>query len=684
MSSTVLQSALVAAVVLMVPALAPAVAQAQISEASATLYKARLADNAAGRFSGVSASPLTGAAAVPVLDTVVTWDRLKRETYKGSFAEYSSFLLQHPDFPQTILLRRLAEKALTPDVPAAERLRFFNRFPPLSAAAKLRLAEAQLATGRRDAANETARDAWDSSGLDLETEKALVEGFEAALRPQDHLGRAERLLWNGQITAAGRLLPRLEMDRRLWLLARIATRGGSPDAQARLDGVPASLRREAGLVRDEALWLRKKGRVKEANVLLAGYRPAKGSVFDPQQWLATQLDFGRAAWRAGDPALAYAILAGHNSYANGIELSAQPLGERQVLVELEWLAGWLALRKLGRAADAVPHFRAVRAAALTPVTQSRGDYWTGRALAAAGDSKGAQLAYEDAAQHGDYFYGQLSAEALGRPPLLRKAPAPLLSANQISTFRAQPLVRALEALTAIGDRDRQSIFLRTLVAKAETSEEHALAAGLARPLGRLDLGVIAGKALRGMGTAAVPYAQGIPLFDAAWPVLPLPDVLLPRRTIIHAIARQESLFDRTARSPANARGLMQLLPSTAAETAGKIGLPASTDRLDTDPIYNVTLGSAFFLRMRDAFGSDVLAVAAYNAGPGNARKFIALNGDPRTKAVDTIDWIESIPFSETRNYVQRVLENAVVYDSEFGTMQGPAPLSRWLGKSTPG
>ncbi len=679
MSSTVLKSGLIAAALL-----APAAAVAQISEASAAIYKARLADNAAGRFGGMSASPLNSAATVPILETVVEWDRLKRESYRGSFREYSNFMLQNPDFPQNLLLRRLAEKALTPDVPPLDRIRFFDKFPPLSAAAKLRLAEAQLATGRRDAANATARDAWDSAGLDLETEKALIEGFEAALRPQDHLGRAERLLWSGQITAAGRLLPRLDMDRRLWLLARIALRGGSADAPARLGGVPASLRRDPGLVRDEALWLRKRGRLAEANALLAGFRPAPDSVFDPQQWLATQLDFGRAAWRAGDPGLAYAIMASHASHAPGTDLAARPLRERQVLVELEWLAGWLALRKLGRPADAAPRFRAVRAAALTPVTQSRGDYWTGRALAAAGDTAGARQAYELAALHGDYFYGQLAAEALGRAPQLRKALAPALAPDQVSTFRAEPLVRALEALTALGDRERQSIFLRTLVAKAETPEEHALVAGLAAPLNRLDLGVLAGKGLRGMGSAVVPYAQGIPLFEAAWPVLPLPEVLIPRRTIIHAITRQESQFDRTARSPANARGLMQLLPSTAAETAGKIGLPASTERLDTDPIYNVTLGSAYFLRMRENFGSDVLAVAAYNAGPGNARRFITLNGDPRMPGMDMIDWIESIPISETRNYVQRVLENAVVYDQQFGTSQGNAPLSRWLGKSSPG
>jgi soluble lytic murein transglycosylase len=657
---------------------------AQISEGSKALYRARLADNAAGRFAGVSASPIAASAAVPILDTVVLWDRLRRENYKANFSELASFLSQHPDFPQETQLRRLAEKALTDEVPAAERVRFFARFAPLSAAAKFRLAEAQLALGQRDAAVATARDAWDSAGLNEEEETALLEAFASVLRPEDHLSRAERLLWSGQITAAGRLLPRLDMDRRLWLLARIALRGNAGGADARLAGVPDGLLRDAGLVNDRALWLRKNGRLSEANALLIRERPVAGKVFDKQAWMGTRLDFGRAAWRAGDPATAYAILAGHASYAEGTDLSAPPLGERIVFVEVEWLAGWLALRKLGRPLDAATHFRRVTEAARTPISQSRGDYWTGRALEAAGRADAARAAYTSAALHPDYFYGQLAHEKLGRAITIKAAPVPTLTADQASTFRAEPLVRALEAVTALEDRELQGMFMRRLVASAETAEEYALVAGLSERVGRRDLGVLAGKGLRGMGEAAGPYAAGIPLYEAAWPVLPLPESLSDRRVIIHAIARQESLFDRTARSRANALGLMQLLPATAAETARKIGLSPSTAQLTSDPIYNVQLGSAYFLRMRDSFGSDVLAVASYNAGPGNARKFIAQNGDPRLAEVDTIDWIEAIPFSETRNYVQRVLENAVVYESQFGVVRGPAPLSRWLGKSTPG
>ncbi len=230
------------------------------------------------------------------------------------------------------------------------------------------------------------------------------------------------------------------------------------------------------------------------------------------------------------------------------------------------------------------HFRNVRAASQTPLSQTRGDYWTGRAAEAAGQAGPARTAYEAAAAHFDYFYGQLAAERLGKPlQIKRNNPAPI-SADTASTFRADPLVRATFALGDLGDLRRQALFLRSLADRAETPRDQALVAGLVKPLGRPDLGVLLGKSARSDGELA--------LIDTAFPILDLPASLNESWTMIHAITRQESQFDRTIASSANAMGLMQLLPGTAAEQAGKIGLPASTARLTEDPIYNVTLGSA--------------------------------------------------------------------------------------------
>ena len=658
-------------------------ASAQISEAQRSLYSARLAANAAGQFGGYAGSPLVGTPSNPTLDAIVTWDRLRRDSYTAangaSFIEYARFLKDHPDWPQSLVLRRAAEKLIDDSVAAPDRIAFFKRFPPLSALAKLRLAEALLSVGRGVEARDMARDAWDSSGLDAIAEGQLLALFEKDLRPEDHLARADRLLWSGQTTAASRLLPRVDVDHRMWMLARMALRANAPDTANRLAVVPDNLRRDPGLIIDRAQYLRRNGDLAAAQALLAGTPIKPGAAIDPETWMKARLDFARTAWRAGDAETAWRIAAGHGAFVTGKPVAERTLAERQAYIDTEFLAGWLALRKLGRAPQAMAHFQNVRAAALTPLSQSRGDYWSGRAAQAAGNADDARRAYAAAAVHFDYFYGQLAAERLGKPLVIRREATPVIAADRASNFRADPLVRAAFALGDIGDRGRQSMFLRQIADRAQSLDDQALVASLAKPLDRPDIGVFAGKAARGNGELA--------LLDAAFPMLALPDNLARDFSMIHAITRQESQFDRGITSAANAQGLMQLLPGTAAEQAGKLGLPASTARLTGDPIYNVTLGSAYFNRLKDNFaGSHVLAVAGYNAGPGNVRKFLAANGDPRTSE-DVIDWIEAIPLSETRNYVQRVLENAVVYDllhPETAIMPNTNRLSAYLGKRTPG
>ena len=658
-------------------------ASAQISEAQRSLYSARLAANAAGQFGGYAGSPLVGTPSNPTLDAIVTWDRLRRDSYTAangaSFIEYARFLKDHPDWPQSLVLRRAAEKLIDDSVAAPDRIAFFKRFPPLSALAKLRLAEALLSVGRGAEARDMARDAWDSSGLDAIAEGQLLALFEKDLRPEDHLARADRLLWSGQTTAASRLLPRVDVDHRMWMLARMALRANAPDTANRLAVVPDNLRRDPGLIIDRAQYLRRNGDLAAAQALLAGTPIKPGAAIDPETWMKARLDFARTAWRAGDAETAWRIAAGHGAFVTGKPVAERTLAERQAYIDTEFLAGWLALRKLGRAPQAMAHFQNVRAAALTPLSQSRGDYWSGRAAQAAGNADDARRAYAAAAVHFDYFYGQLAAERLGKPLTIRREATPVIAADRASNFRADPLVRAAFALGDIGDRGRQSIFLRQIADRAQSLDDQALVASLAKPLDRPDIGVFAGKAARGNGELA--------LLDAAFPMLALPDNLARDFSMIHAITRQESQFDRGITSAANAQGLMQLLPGTAAEQAGKLGLPASTARLTGDPIYNVTLGSAYFNRLKDNFaGSHVLAVAGYNAGPGNVRKFLAANGDPRTSE-DVIDWIEAIPLSETRNYVQRVLENAVVYDllhPDTAIMPSTNRLSAYLGKRTPG
>ncbi len=659
--------------------LASSVAAQSLDPATIARYRAQLADNEAGRFSLLPAAPLVGGQAVPILDDVVAWDRLRRESFKGRFADYADFLANHGDWPAASTIRRLAERSITDDTPADAIIRHFGRLPPLTAEGKARYAEALASAGQAAAAS-WARDAWDSAGLDEAMEARLLARFGDRFTPGDHASRMDRLLWANRITPAGRMLARVDTDTRLWALARIALQRGAPDVAARLGVVPARLRREMGLMLDEAQWLIRTNRADEGHALLAAggatARVAAVPGVGLESWLKARLDLGRSLWRAGKPDLARQLLANHGLDPNALQ--RQPVATRSLFLDSEWLAGWLALRRLDQPAAALVHFRNARSVAQAPISQARGDYWAGRAAEAAGQRDLARQYYAAAARHPDYFYGQLASERLGQPLALAAQPLPAPDAAAAGNFRAEGRVRALFALADV-DRARQTIFLKQLADTAQTPERARLVAGLAGPLNRPDAGVHAGKAARGTAELS--------MLAAAFPVLPLPDELAPRFAIIHAITRQESQFDRTARSSANALGLMQLVPATAAEQAQKMGLPASpASRLTEDPVWNVTLGSGFVERLRAAYGGSApLAVAAYNAGPGNVRRFLAMNGDP--KDGDIIDWIESIPFAETRNYVQRVLENAVVYETLYparAVTRGPNRLSEWLGKAAPG
>ncbi|WP_166430605.1 lytic transglycosylase domain-containing protein [Polymorphobacter arshaanensis] len=643
-------------------------------------YTAKLADNARDRFSTEPLDPMMSRPSDPTLDAVVQWDRLRRDAYDAPLSEYTTFLKGHPGWPANSTIRRHAERSINGATPAADRLAFFSANPPISAVGKLRLAEAYAATGRTADATAMAKDAWDSSGLDSGQEAELLARFGNVITPDDNRLRFDRLLWANQTSAATRLLPRMPAASQPLANTRLAFRSGNPGAEAMLAALPADQQNDPGLILDRVNAMKRSGNVQGARALMASANITRGSVVDAEVWLKARLELGRAALRDGDTETAYRLFANHRAFALGRGLNEHSLADRQAYIDNEFLAGWTALRRLNRAPAALDHFQNVRYAALTPVSMARGDYWSGRAAEAAGQRAKADKFYAEAATHPDYFYGQLATERLGQSLALKKTPPPSVSSAARNDFAQNSLVKAVVALGEIDQRNLQTLFIRALVEDAETAEQARLVADLAGPLGRPEIGVLMGKASRASGELSM-----IPL---AFPRLSLPANLNSSWTMIHAITRQESQFDRTATSGAGARGLMQLMPATAQETAIKLGLPFNVSRLIEDPTYNVTLGAAYYERVRNSFdGSHLLAVASYNAGPGNARKFIAANGDPRLPGTDVVDWVEMITLSETRTYVQRVLENAVVYDllnPENSTMPTTNRLSAYLGKRDPG
>ncbi len=612
----------------------------------------------------------------PLAEAIAVWDSL-RQSDSLPFESYAGFLRQHAGWPGKSGFRKAAERTLKPDITSPSLIvDYFQRFPPLTNQGALRYAEALLAVGRKADAVFQARAAWVGGALPVEEENRLLARFASDLAVADHDSRMDRLLWDDSVSTAQRQVNFTTPAKRDYFLARLAMKLRWPDAAARLASVWARYPMDPGLVADKARWQRGTGDWIGARRTLAEAKIAPGSVRFPLQWMQTHLDFARAAANDKQWDLAYGIAADTNAYPSGTVLRTRSAAERDVLTSLEWLAGWTALKQLGRPASAIPHFERYSLSAQTPQTQSKGDYWAGRAAQAAGQTTVAQGFFEKAAAHPDHFYGQLALEQLGRPIKTPPAPQVTIAPFDRTHFEQNEVVRAIRLLAELGDQSRLTTFIRALANSASTEQEQLLTADLARSINRPDLGVRLARNARKSGESW--------LWDAGYPRLSLSSLFDRQWTMIHAITRQESEFNRDAVSHANARGLMQLMPGTAQETAGKVGVPYDYERLTADINYNVTLGSTYFANLLDRFGgSHVLAVAAYNAGPGNVSRWIADNGDPRLPGADVVEWIEKIPLFETRNYVQRVLENAVIYDVLNPTrakMPSVSRLSAYLGR----
>lgn len=613
----------------------------------------------------------------PLAVAIAEWDRLRNPAYPAQFTEVSAFLLANPGWPQEATIRARAERAVGPETPMADRLTFFAAYPPQGGGAVYRLAEAYAVAGRTADANTAARRAWTSASLPAPLETELLARFGPTLTPDDHARRADVLLWSRQTAAAARLLPLLSADRRAWVAARLALQTVSPGEDALVAAVPPALADDPGLLYDRARAV-EAADPSGAGRLLVAHAVAPGAPLDPAKWIKLRLELARAVEKQGQSDLAYRLAADHAAFALGRPLSERSLAERDAFTDIQWFAGWVALHDLHSPPTALAAFSRYQAGALSPTTRAKGLYWAARAAQAEPDATLARAFLTDAAAQPETFYGQLAAEKLGIRLALPVIPFVPLAPADRAWLAGNPLARAARLLGEIGARDKQSLFLRALAEHARTAAERQAVAEFAPMVGRPDLAVIVGKAGRNIGE---------PWSASAYPQLGLTTRPSVGWSITHAIARQESQFDQFIRSHAGALGLMQLMPGTARQTAEHMGLAYSQSRLTSDQDYNVMLGSTYYSQLLDQWGGNhVLAVASYNAGAGNVRKWIALNGDPREPGVDVVAWIETIPFTETRTYVERVLENAVVYDL-LRPKEARSPetnrLSSYLGRAGP-
>ncbi|MHA1600851.1 MAG: lytic transglycosylase domain-containing protein, partial [Alphaproteobacteria bacterium] len=467
---------------------------------------------------------------------------------------------------------------------------------------------------------------------------------------EDDLARLDRLLWDRRSRAAKRLARRLGDGYPALTQARLslAYRRGGVDSAIRR--VPKELANDPGLAFERARWRQRKGRYEGVLELLD---PPNPNAPRPETWWPLRHWAARQALVKGDISAAYRIASEHGLTA-GIAFA-----------EAEWLAGWIALRFLDQAEHAYRHFDRLHNGVNSPISQARAAYWAGVAADALNthDSTGRWLTragmwYAAAAHYKTTFYGQLANRHIGLIPDITAAGPPAPDAKTRSTFAARDLVQAIRVLGELGERKLQKRFFRRLSAISLSESDYTLAAELAQRQGRPDLAVRAAKEA---------VADGILLLDHLFPFPALPEGSSPEHALVLAVVRQESAFYTGALSGAGAHGLMQILPRTARSMARRMKVRFNRKKLRTDPEYNMLLGRAYLSDLTDQYdGSYILALAAYNAGPSRANKWIRTFGDPRDPDVDTIDWIESIPFDETRNYVQRILEGLIIYRQQLG------------------
>lgn len=584
----------------------------------------------------------------------------------ASAAEIAAFIADNPAWPQQALLERRLQEALATDDPATIERCQQPSTAPRSAAVLLRCADALGRVGRQADAEQEARAAW-VRGVDPAGELGFIRAWGRTLTADDQWRRFDRLAWTDSGLPGGpaaRQAVRVHPANRPAAEARLALRRDDPSAPALAAALPAPARADPGLVLDLARWHRRANQDRAALAVWSkegGPAEAAAEERRPAFWDERNL-LARRMLRAGDPAAAYALASGHRQ-----------AGESAI--DAEFLSGWIALRRLQQPDVATRHFQALAALSHAAITQGRAHYWIGRAAAAQGDAVGAQAAYAQAAAWPTTFYGQLAIRAAGNDDAalaarIRAAHDPGWSIDQATTLIGQDLARAAVLLVAWGEPRRARAFLLRLGETAPDAAERAMAARMALSLGLPDQAVaVARRAGR----------DGLMLPDAGWPLAVDPPDGTVEPAVTLGLIRQESSFDIQAGSPAGAQGLMQLMPATAASVARRLNEAMSVPALTADPAYNMRLGTAYLQALLDQFGGALpLALAGYNAGPGRVLDWVAGYGDPRTGAIDMIDWMELIPFNETRNYVQRVIENVVIYTARRGG-NAAHPLARPAG-----
>ncbi|MET0183040.1 MAG: lytic transglycosylase domain-containing protein [Caulobacterales bacterium] len=584
----------------------------------------------------------------PLVRRILQWRYAAAQDAPLEFGAISEALDTLQGWPSRGAMTARAEKAIfTSPLSARDRIAWFDAHGgPQTGDGRIAYAIAKKTVGEREEANRLARAAYRTDELSEIGESEAIANFSSVFSQDDYAARVDALLWRGSRTDARALLPRVSSADRALANARVALQTSQRRGlQAAVDSVPSSRAGDPGLLYDRTRYIRRSGRPEDAMVIAARINGAAAPAAARADIFQEKRLYVPRALRTGQRTLAYQLVSNHG------------LTSGESFADSEWLAGWIALRFQNNPQRAAEHFAHLSENVSSAVSKSRALYWQAEAARAMGQSDQAQARFREAAQYSYTYYGQLAASKSGGGAISLPM-TPVVYTEARARFQNPEHVRAFRAVSEAGDRDDYEAIAYHLDDTLDDPQEIEALAQMSRER------AYARTALR---NAKSGLFRGVVAGYSAYPVLDLPEGARTGRSaepaFVHAIIRQESEFDAGVVSSASARGLMQLMPATARLQAQREGMEfRGTAALINDPDYNVTLGARHLGDLVDQFGgSYVLAIVAYNAGPNRAREWIADWGDPRSPNVDVVDWVEQIPFAETRNYVQRVMENLQVY-----------------------
>ncbi|MBL4693493.1 MAG: lytic transglycosylase domain-containing protein [Magnetovibrio sp.] len=600
------------------------------------------------------------------LKRLLLWQSLTARRSPSRFSDIRRFLDQTKDqgqdWPKRRTLMKRAEETM-PSLPPQDVLAWFQVMGgPVSNQGRVREAEAHLKLEPSAKTSQVIRALWIKGNFTKAQEKNFYRRHKRLITVADNKARLERLVWAERFWPARRQIWKVDDPTRKLAVARLwlMRREGNVDKAIRiLQKSAPHLIDHAGLIYERARWRRRKNRSDDAAQLIIDF---KGDLIRPDKWWTERAFLARTYLQKNQPKKAYILTSRHG-------LSPTMAAKYS---DAEWLSGWIQLRFLNKPKSALKHFSNMLKVVNYPISKSRGAYWSGRATLVLGHIKQARAWFAKAAQYPTTYYGQLASARLGNGISLPRL-SEVLRPNQalITAFKNNHLHRAAQILAEIGERQRMRPFIIHLADAHATGPWKKMTADFATRYGRPDLAIRVAKLSERAGT---------PLGNVSYPALKPPHhkvLTNPVETpLVLAVIRQESAFYFSAKSHAGARGLMQVMPATAKRVARDNRLPYDRDRLSRDANYNLIIGQVYLSDMVGKFnGSYPMALAAYNAGPHRVNRWVKTFGDPRTKAIDIIDWIEMIPYTETRNYVQRVLENLGVYRIKLSTQQAIRPLT---------